>query len=107
MAWHPPTLPPPSGKRHGAAAICHTAADRVVLVSHDGGQHWSFPGGRPEGDEDWRETLEREVLEEACARVERASLLGFGRGRCLSGHEEGLVLVRSLWRSTPGNRNTK
>lgn len=51
----------------------------------------------PEGDEDWRATLEREVLEEACARVDEASLLGFSRGVCIKGHEQGLVLVRALW----------
>ena len=48
-------------------------------------------------DEDWRATLDREVLEEACARVETASLLGFSRGLCTRGREEGLVLVRALW----------
>ena len=39
------------------------------------------------------------MLEEACATVTGARLLGFVRGRCLSGHEEGLVLVRSIWRA--------
>ena len=47
-------------------------------------------GGRP-----WT----REVLEEACASVEEATLLGFARGKCIRGEEEGLVLVRSLWRA--------
>ena len=48
--------------------------------------------------EDWRATLEREVLEEACASVEEATLLGFAKGVCASeGPEEGLVLVRALW----------
>lgn len=95
--WHPPELPAPSGKRHGAAGICFTPDGKVVLVE-DGGS-WVFPGGRPEGDEDWRETLDREVLEEACASVEEATLLGFARGKCIRGEEEGLVLVRSLWRA--------
>ena len=66
------------------------------MVSSDG-ERWELPGGRPEGDEDWRETMEREVLEEACARVEEASLLGFSKGVCVRGPEEGLVLIRSLW----------
>ena len=42
-------------------------------------------------------TLDREVLEEACASVEEATLLGFARGVCIEGPEEGLVLVRALW----------
>ena len=61
------------------------------------GSSWDFPAGRPEGDEDWRATLDREVLEEACASVEEATLLGFSKGVCIRGPEEGLVLVRSLW----------
>jgi hypothetical protein len=36
-------------------------------------------------------------MEEACATVTRARLLGFVRGRCVSGREQGLVLVRSIW----------
>ncbi|HZD03196.1 MAG TPA: hypothetical protein VFA46_24280 [Actinomycetes bacterium] len=31
--------------------------------------------------------------------MERARLLGFTRGECLSGPEEGLLLVRSMWRA--------
>jgi hypothetical protein len=46
-----------------------------------------------------RQTLEREILEEACARVTGARLLGFVRGRCADGGEKGLVLVRSIWRA--------
>ena len=97
-SWHPPDLPPPDGKRHGSAGICFTSDGDVVLVRWDGSS-WEFPGGRPEGDEDWRATLDREVLEEACASVEEAMLLGFSKGACISGPENGLVLVRSLWRA--------
>jgi hypothetical protein len=45
------------------------------------------------------DTLRREVREEACAAVTSATLLGFSRGACLRGPEQGLVLVRSLWRA--------
>jgi hypothetical protein len=38
------------------------------------------------------------MFEETCCRVQDATLLGFARGVCIRGHEEGLVLVRSLWR---------
>ena len=71
----------------------------VVLVSF-GGESWGLPGGRPEGNEDCRETLDREVFEEACVRVDDAKPLDFSRGECTRGPEEGLVLVRSLWRAT-------
>ena len=69
---------------------------QIVLISQDGVK-WEHPAGRPEGDETWRQTLDREVMEEACATVIEATLLGFIRGRCVRGEEKGLVFVRSLW----------
>src|SRR6266536_4768882 len=96
VGWYPPP-DPPSGTPHGAAAVC-VSGDRVVLVSSDG-RRWGLPGGRPEQGERWADTLRREVGEEACAVVERARLLGFTRGVCVGGPEEGLVLVRSMWRA--------
>jgi hypothetical protein len=95
MSWWPPGQVP-SGKWHGSGAICLNESDEVVIISQDG-KKWELPAGRPEGDEDWRATLDREMLEEACATVDSATLLGFVRGRCVSGNEEGLVLVRSAW----------
>jgi hypothetical protein len=41
--------------------------------------------------------LHREVLEEACTTIVHARMLGFTRVVCLSGHEQGLVLDRSIW----------
>ena len=70
----------------------------MVLISPDG-QRWGWPGGRPEPGESWEQTLRREILEEACATVTGARLLGFVRGRGVSGREQGLVLVRSIWRA--------
>ncbi|MGH7449592.1 MAG: NUDIX hydrolase [Longimicrobiales bacterium] len=65
----------------------------------DLGQQWGWPGGRPEGNESWEQTLRREVLEEACVIVRDARLLGFCRAACVSGPEKGVVLVRSIWRA--------
>src|SRR5712692_6993647 len=96
VAWHPGSKAP-EGTPHGATAICLTADGGLVLIGNDG-ERWGLPGGRPEKEESWAQTLHREVLEEACAKVVQARLLGFTRGRCGAGPEEGLVLVRSLWR---------
>ena len=96
-SWHPP-LAPPDGTPHGAAGVCVTGDGEIVLISPDG-ERWSLPGGRPEASETWKETLLREMHEEACATVVGARLLGFSRGICVAGHEQGLVLVRSLWRA--------
>ena len=95
ITWRPPTAVP-EGAAHGANAFCVTAENHVVLISEDG-ERWGWPGGRPEGDESWEQTLRREVLEEACAVVVDARLLGFTRSVCLTGPEQGLVLVRSIW----------
>jgi 8-oxo-dGTP pyrophosphatase MutT (NUDIX family) len=97
LTWHVPSSPP-GGRPHGSAGICVTAGAGVVIVSGDG-VHWDFPAGRPEGSEDWEATLRREMMEEACAVVQTARLLGFSRGRCVRGHEKGLVLVRAIWRA--------
>ena len=86
----------PEGKRHGSAGICVTDTGETVLITQDG-KTWAFPGGRPEGCESWEETMRREVKEEACVEVTDAKLLGFHKGKCIRGHEKGLVLVRSLW----------
>jgi len=83
LAWHPPPAAPP-GEPHGANAFCVTADDDVVLISSDGAR-WGWPGGRPEPGESWQQTLEREILEEACARVTAARLLGFVREPCADG----------------------
>ena len=95
-SWHGPELPAPEGRSHGSGGICFTPEGNVVLVTWPG-VAWEFPQGRPEEGEDWRATLDREVLEEACASVEEATLLGFARGVCTEGPGEGVVLVRSLW----------
>ena len=99
VSWHSAAVPPPSGTAHGSSAICITPDGDVVLVSQDG-ELWDLPGGRPEAGEDWRETLDREVREEACATVGEATLLGFTMGVCKSGPEEGLVLVRAIWHAS-------
>jgi 8-oxo-dGTP pyrophosphatase MutT (NUDIX family) len=95
VAWQPPKRTP-EGRPHGAAGVCVSFDRQLVLISPDG-VHWGFPAGRPEGEETDRETLTREMSEEACVRVDDARLLGFARSRCLSGRESGLVLVRSYW----------
>jgi ADP-ribose pyrophosphatase YjhB (NUDIX family) len=96
VRWYPPPDPPP-GTPHGAEAVCVTGG-QIVLVSRDG-QLWGLPAGRPEGDEDWADMLRREVREEACAEVTSSTLLGFSRGVCVRGPQEGLALVRSHWRA--------
>ena len=95
LLWHAPDAEP-EGKRHGSAGVCLPDRGQAILISSDG-VRWDLPAGRPEGDETWEQTLRREVLEEACATVRLTRLLGFLRGHCTRGHEEGLVLVRSFW----------
>ena len=95
--WRP-AGPAPDGQPHGSTGLCVTPQGQVVLINQRG-ERWEWPGGRPEGDETWEETLRREILEETCCRVTAARLLGYSRGVCVSGHEAGLVLVRSIWRA--------
>lgn len=96
ISWHQP-INKPDGVPHGSAGICFTPERQVVLVSSTGGVTWEFPGGRPEGNESLRNTLDRELNEEACASVIDAALLGFVLGECISGRETGRRIVRSAW----------
>jgi ADP-ribose pyrophosphatase YjhB (NUDIX family) len=96
VSWHRGDAVP-AGRSHGAAGVCVVNAGLdLVLISPDG-VHWGFPAGRPEGAESLRETLAREMREEACVEVLGAELLGFARSECVAGREKGLVLVRSYW----------
>ena len=95
LTWHAADTPP-NGRNAGSSAVCMTPVGQTVLVSEDG-QTWDVPGGRPEGDESLIETLRRELLEEACATLLDAQLLGYARGECMSGSEAGKVLRRSFW----------
>lgn len=95
VLWYPPPEAP-AGKRHGAAGICVTLQGEVVLISNDG-TLWDLPAGRPESNEDWRDTLRREMHEEACVTVIAERLLGFCVSRCTQGPQTGVVLVRSFW----------
>src|SRR5262250_1359638 len=88
IVWHTPTAVP-VGKPHGANAFCVAPGGGAVLISKDG-ERWGWPGGRPEGDESWEQTLHREIMEETCSIVRSARLLGFCRGACLSGPVKGL-----------------
>lgn len=97
IAWNSPAEAP-VGKANGADGLCVTADHEVVLISKDG-ESWGWPGGRPEGDECWEQTLRREIWEETCAIVGDARLLGFRRAVCLTGPEKGLILIRSIWRA--------
>lgn len=98
VSWHPAGVRP-EGRPHGAAGVCVDNSRRdLVLISPDG-VHWGFPAGRPKGAETIRETLVREMREEACVDVLDAWLLGFSRSECVQGREEGLVLIRSYWLS--------
>ena len=94
-SWHS-TAEAPDWEMYGSAGICVTSGGEVVVVSTDENS-WDFPAGRPEGDEDWEQTLRREMLEEACAVVTASRLLGFARGRHIEGDVVGLPIVRSVW----------
>jgi len=95
LTWHAADAPP-NGLNAGSSAVSITTPTQTVLVSEDG-QTWDVPGGCPEGDETLIETLRRELLEEACATLLDAQLLGYARGVCISGNEAGSILRRSFW----------
>lgn len=76
----------------GYASLRTAASCSLVRMALTGGGR----GGRPEGVETWEEALHREIMEEACARINSAHLLVLSRGACLAGPEQGQVLVRPI-----------
>ena len=59
-----------------AVVVVLFAGEKLVLVRNRG-RAWEFPGGRREGGESWEETVAREVLEEAGARIAELGYLGY------------------------------
>ena len=111
ISWHPPEAVP-DGTPHGAAGVCVTGSGEVVLISENG-VDWDLPAGRPEGDETWEQTLRREMLEEACATVVDARLLGFAAAAASRVTKQGWYWCapsgehRScLTRGSPGSRSS-
>lgn len=96
MTWYPPDQIP-SGTPHGSAGVCLTTSGEIVLVKIRDVDYWELPAGRPEGNENWEQTLRREVAEEGCATVLDADLIGFCR---TCNETDGTVRVRSYWKTT-------
>jgi 8-oxo-dGTP pyrophosphatase MutT (NUDIX family) len=78
VSWFDPPFVPQPEDTTQALGICFTAGGEIVLVTLDGDE-WSLPGGTIEPSETLEQTLEREVREEACARVLATRYVGCQR----------------------------
>jgi 8-oxo-dGTP pyrophosphatase MutT (NUDIX family) len=75
---------PPLAETTQALGICFTPDSRIVLVTWNG-KDWTLPGGTIEPGETLEQTLAREVLEEASARVQECAYIGCQRVEPLDG----------------------
>ena len=73
--WMPPTFVPPRDLTTQAYGVCFTEHRKIVLVTTGNGR-WNLPGGHPVANETLEAALEREVWEEARARVVRSQYIG-------------------------------
>lgn len=48
--------------------------NQLLIVKNN--SSWTIPGGHPEGNESYLETLNREIMEEACITIKDAVLMG-------------------------------
>lgn len=78
VSWLAPPFRPERRLTTQALGICFTADGRLVLVSSDG-ENWTLPGGHPEPGETLEIALERELREEACARLVSCEYIGCQR----------------------------
>ena len=75
LEWVPSYTPVPDALVKQVSGLCFTEDGRIVLISRDG-LEWGLPGGHPEPGEQWPETVQREVTEEACCTVLNTQYLG-------------------------------
>lgn len=75
----------PDAEVRRSEAVTLTGDGRVVAVGAGDPPIWGLPGGRREAGESLEDTLRREVMEEACARVVDHRLLGYQRFAYLEG----------------------
>jgi len=73
--WMPPAFVPLRELTTQAYGVCFTELRKIVLVTTGAGR-WNLPGGHPEQGETLEAALEREVWEEARARVVRSQYIG-------------------------------
>ena len=60
-----------------AYAVIFDEQGRIVLVTTSNGSGWTLPGGKPEPNESFEETVKREVMEEANVSIENITPLGY------------------------------
>ena len=74
LEWHEDCLPDrlPVTQIYG---FCFDSRGHILLI--DDGDQYSLPGGKPEEDETWEQTMRREVLEEAQITLGEIYYLGW------------------------------
>jgi 8-oxo-dGTP pyrophosphatase MutT (NUDIX family) len=75
VTWIPRPFEPPRELTTQVYGVCFTEHRKIVLVS-TGDRRWNLPGGHPAVGETLEAALEREVWEEARARVIRSQYIG-------------------------------
>jgi len=94
--WMPRAFVPPRELTTQVHGVCFTEHRKIVLVTVGEGR-WNLPGGRPEDGETLEAALQREVWEQARARVVRSQYIGCQQVEDLDAVGPKLYYQARLW----------
>jgi 8-oxo-dGTP pyrophosphatase MutT (NUDIX family) len=85
----------------GVRAACFDGEGRVFLIKHSYVHGWYFPGGGVEPGETLEQSLQRELREEGCIRLDMpAQLFGIYLNRHISQRDHVALFVSRNWTQT-------
>jgi len=75
LTWWDNQVLPPDTTVSQVSAFCLNSHGEALIIKNEHG--WGLPGGHPEKNESWEESLRREIEEEADCTIKNFKLIGY------------------------------